>query len=581
MTGLMKSLCPFLRWWPMSTAQLRGDLLAGITVALVLIPQSMAYAQLAGLPSYYGLYAAFLPGIIAALWGSSKQLATGPVAVVSLLTASTLLPYATLGSEQFIALAIMLSLLVGLFQLGLGVLRLGVVVHFLSHPVILGFTNAAALIIGLSQLNNLLGVGRPRSDHFLHDILAVLMQLPDTHLPTLGIGVLAIVVMLYLKRHHPKLPGILVAVVVTTLLSYLLGFAAAGGKVVGQIPAGLPTLSLPELDLAMISSLLGNAMVIALVGFMEAISIAKAMAARTRERINPNQELIGQGLANIVGSFSQSYPVSGSFSRSAINLNAGARSGLSAVVTGLVVMFSLLFLTPLLYHLPNASLAAVIMMAVFGLINIPAIRHAWQANRHDGIAAVVTFLATLMFAPFLDHGIIAGAGLALILYLYRTMRPRVAILGRYPDGTLRDLKIHPDLPTDPRIIAVRFDGSLYFANVSYFEETILEAVARQNSAKFVLVVGDGINEIDASGEEVLEHLVRRLRDAGVTLVFSGLKRQVLEVLRKTGLYHYIGIECIYATEAMAVNAIYEWLKVEGADGALCPLRPPQLLPAQP
>ncbi len=572
---MLYRLLPFLSWLPFTRDQLRADLVAGITVALVLVPQSMAYAQLAGLPPYYGLYAAFLPGIVAALWGSSKQLATGPVAVVSLLTASALMPLAELRSEEFIALAILLALLVGVFQLALGMLRLGVIVNFLSHPVIVGFTNAAALIIGFSQLNKLFGVPRLPAESFLHEIAGVLSRLPESHLPTVAMGLGAIGIMVYLRRRHPKLPGVLVAVVVATLVSVVIGFADRGGDVVGAIPAGLPALSMPMLDLGMASTLVTSAVIIALVGFMEAISIAKAMAARTKDRIDPNQELIGQGLANIVGSFSQSYPVSGSFSRSAVNLDAGGRTGLSAVITGLAVLLTLLLLTPLLYHLPSAVLAAVIMMAVVGLINFKAIKHAWQANPHDGVAAVVTFFATLGFAPHLDKGILVGAGLAILLYLYRTMRPRVALLGRFEDGTLRDLEVHPDLPTDPRIIAVRFDGRLYFANVSYFEDAILTAVARQPTAKFVLVVGDGINELDASGEEVLHHLVRRLKDAGVTLVFSGLKRQVLEVMRRTNLYEAIGADAIHATEEMAIDAIYEWLEVDEADGVFCPLKRPQ------
>jgi len=569
---MLYRLLPFLNWFPFGREQIRADLLAGITVALVLVPQSMAYAQLAGLPAYYGLYAAFLPGIVAALWGSSKLLSTGPVAVVSLLTASALAPLATLGSDKFIALAILLAMMVGIFQLALGLLRLGAVVNFLSHPVIVGFTNAAALIIGLSQLNKLFGVPMPHTGAFLEDIGGVLTQIPEAHLGTVAMGVAAIAIMVYVRQRRPKLPGVLIAVVVTTLASYLTGFADRGGAVVGAIPAGLPSITLPRLDLGMVVALLTSAMIIALVGFMEAISIAKAIAARTRERIDPNQELIGQGLANIVGSLTQSYPVSGSFSRSAVNLDAGGRTGMSAVIAGLAVLVTLLVLTPLLYHLPNATLAAVIMMAVLGLINFKAIRHAWQANRHDGVAAVVTFVATLGFAPHLDKGILAGAGLAIVLYLYRTMHPRVAILGRFEDGTLRDLKVHPDLPTDPRIIAVRFDGRLYFANVSFFEDAMLAAVAQQPGAKFLLVVGDGINELDASGEEVLHHLVRRLKDAGVTLVFSGLKRQVLEVMYRTNLYEAIGAAAIHPTEEMAIDAIYEWLDVDEADGVFCPLK---------
>ncbi len=566
---------PFLRWFPVTGESLRADLIAGITVALVLIPQSMAYAQLAGLPAYYGLYAAFLPGIVAALWGSSKQLATGPVAVVSLLTASALVPLAKVGSPEFIGLAILLALMVGLVQLALGVFRLGVVVNFLSHPVIVGFTNAAAVIIGLSQLNKIFGVPMPRSEHFINDIWAVLQQLGNTHAPTLIMGVAAFAIMWGLKTYLPRIPGVLVAVTLTTIVSWGIGFELGGGKVVGEVPSGLPTLALPHIDLRMTMDLFASAVIISLVGFMEAISIAKAMAAKSKDPVDPNQELIGQGLANIVGSFSQAYPASGSFSRSAVNLNAGARTGMSSVFAGLVVLITLLLLTPALHHLPQSVLAAVIMMAVIGLINFKAMRHAWDASKHDGVAAVVTFVATLGFAPHLDNGILVGAGLAVALFLYRTMKPRVALLGRFPDGTLRDLRVHPTLPTDPRIIVMRFDGQLYFANVSYFEDTLLSAVANHPNARFVLVVGDGINQLDASGEEVLDHLVQRLAANGITIVLSGLKRQVLEVMHRTGLFERIGEENLLPTHEMALDGIYDRL----AEAENRPLRRPPPAPA--
>jgi SulP family sulfate permease len=685
---------PFLSWWPLRGETVRADLIAGITVALVLIPQSMAYAQLAGLPAYYGLYAAFLPGIIAAMWGSSAQLATGPVAVASLLTASALAPLAATGSEQFVALAILLAFLVGLIQLGLGIFKLGVVVNFLSHPVIVGFTNAAAIIIGLSQLNKLFGVSMGRSEHFINDIWGVLQQVGETHMPTLVMGVSAFAIMWGLKKYAPKLPGVLIAVAVTTVASFLIGFEhngkgsvdgimdaevrnlandhsfaelrigelssqlaaksaelkqyqkdqaasrqhqaalnyeiellrlelqnleeenrktarslrkfifeqvpasgeqparlylvgqvpqdersdgyrwrikkvsggelklVGGGEVVGSIPSGLPDIDLPKMNWETAMMLLSSALVISLVGFMEAVSIAKAMAAKTKQRIDPNQELLGQGLSNIVGSLSQSFPVSGSFSRSAVNLNAGAVTGMSNVFAGLIVLLTLLFLTPLLYHLPQAVLAAVIMMAVIGLVNFKAIAHAWHTHKHDGIAAIVTFVATLAFAPHLDNGILVGAGLAIVLYLYRTMKPRVAILGRHPDGTLRDVKVH-NLPVSENIIAMRYDGSLYFANVPYFEDTVLEAVADNPQAKHLLIVSDGINQLDASGDEVIHHLVERLRASGIRVVFSGLKKQVLDVMRHSGLLRYIGEENLFADEERALDSIYaEVLKVK-------------------
>ncbi|MFA6903112.1 MAG: SulP family inorganic anion transporter [Gallionellaceae bacterium] len=685
---------PFLKWFPLRAINVKADFLAGITVALILVPQSMAYAQLAGLPAYYGLYAAFLPGIIAAMWGSSAQLATGPVAVVSLLTASALAPLAASGSTQFIALAIMMAFMVGIIQLALGVFKLGVVVNFLSHPVIVGFTNAAAIIISLSQLNKVFGVSMGRSEHFIQDIWGVLQQVGETHIPTLLMGVSAFAIMWGLKKYLPRMPGVLIAVVITTVVSWSIGFEhnstgrvndimdpevktladnfsrteskidelnsrlsststevkqhqqqengnrqriaalnyeiellrlelrdaenenrnlarslrkfifeqvpasetqqarlyllgqvpqnetgdgyrwrikkvnkgelnlVGGGEVVGTIPAGLPRLDMPKFSWDMMVSLFTGALVISLVGFMEAISIAKAIAAKTKDRIDPNQELVGQGIANIVGSFSQAFPASGSFSRSAVNLNAGAKTGMSSVFAGVFVLITLLFLTPLLYHLPQAVLAAVIMMAVIGLINFRAILHAWHTHKHDGIASVVTFVATLAFAPHLDNGIMVGAGLAIILYLYRTMTPRVAILGRHPDGTLRDASVHK-LPVSEYIVAVRYDGSLYFANVSYFEDTILEAVAGSPNAKHLLIVAEGINQLDASGDEVIHHVVERLRSNGIRVVFSGLKNQVIGVMKHSGLLEYLGRENIFSDEDKALASIYaEVLEVD-------------------
>jgi len=580
--NLKYKLFPFLEWLPMlkDSNVLRADLIAGLTVALVLIPQSMAYAQLAGLPAYFGLYIAFMPVMVAALWGSSKQLATGPVAVVSIMSATALATVAggiALDNPdpdvvtRYITLAMLLTLLVGLFQFFLGFFKLGVIVNFLSHPVIVGFTNAAALVIGLSQLSKIFGVAMPgaASDHFLTvRIWGVLQQLGDTHMLTFIMGMGAFAVMFLMKKYTPKIPGVLVAVAATTIISYMIGYEERGGSVVGSIPEGLPEFAIPALNMADFWVLFPSAMIISLVGFMEAISIAKAMAAKTKDRIDPNQELIGQGLGNIVGSFFQSYPSSGSFSRSAVNLNAGALTGFSSVVTAMIVLITLLFLTPLLYHLPKAVLAAVIMMAVFGLINFSAVKHAWRANAHDGMASIATFICTLGFAPHLDKGILIGAGLALGLYLYRTMKPRVAMLGRYPDGTLRDLAVNPDLFRDEEIVVLRFDGSLYFANVSYFEDTILEAVSDNQNAKYILIVGDGINQLDASGEEVVHHLISRLRSNGITLVFSGLKKQILDVMRCTHLFETLGQENFFATEDMALEDIYRRLGKEGKDAIL-------------
>ena len=699
----MSRVFPFLTWIHelRDGKVLRADLIAGITVALVLVPQSMAYAQLAGLPAYYGLYAAFLPPMVAALFGSSRQLATGPVAVVSLLTAAALEPIAASGGPGYVAYAITLSLIVGLFQLMLGLLRLGVVVNFLSHPVILGFTNAAAIIIATSQLDKIFGVRAEKAAHHYETVWnTVVAATQYIHWPTFFIALGAFAIMIVLRRVNPRVPNVLIAVALTTTLSWfmrfehietvaleqmaseavqivvrdeialkqeipVLGKALAeaerkyrdtlarygtddsrtllaqhardtlrlkrerriktvradieeikknrfeyvpgtggapgqyylrghapdgavtdgrlwrirslegktlvlngGGNVVGVIPQGLPSLETPKLDLGVMLQLLSAAITIALLGFMEAISIAKTMATRTRQRLDANQELIGQGIGNIVGSFTQSYPTSGSFSRSAVNISAGAITGFSSAVTSVIVIVTLLWLTPLLYHLPQATLAAVIMVAVVGLINVKAVKHAWMANRQDGIVAIVSFTLTLAFAPHLDKGILVGAGLALVLYLYRTMQPRVAVLARHADGTLRDAEVF-SLKTCDEIAVVRFDGSLYFANTSYFEDKIQERIALRSELKFIIVVGDGINQVDATGEEMLAHLAERLHATGIEVLFTGLKKQVVDVFVRTGFYAKLGAGAFFRTEEQALD--YAWEKLGNQHEIDCPL----------
>ena len=712
-SGRLRRLLPFLNWiGELKDGKiLRADIIAGITVALVLVPQSMAYAQLAGLPAYYGLYAAFLPPMVAALLGSSRQLATGPVAVVSLLTAAALEPIAASGSPGYVAYAITLSLIVGLFQLGLGLLRLGVVVNFLSHPVIIGFTNAAAIIIATSQLDKIFGVRANKAEHHYETVWNTVAAVPtQIHWPTFFIAVGAFAIMIVLRRLNPRIPNVLIAVAITTTLSWLIQFEHletvtlsqignksvqevvrdeltlkreipeldkaivdaektyqeahkqfgtddsrtllaqhmfdtlrlkrerrsktvkadieeikktrfdhvpgpdgatgkfylhghvpegaesdgrlwrirsvdgeklvmnGGGNVVANVPKGLPSLALPKFDIGVILQLLSAGITISLIGFMEAISIAKAMATRTRQKLDANQELVGQGLANIVGSLSLSYPTSGSFSRSAVNIGAGAITGFSSVVTSVIVVVTLLWLTPLLYHLPQAALAAVIMMAVVGLINVSAVKHAWQANKQDGVVAVVSFVLTLAFAPHLDKGILLGAGLALIMYLYRTMQPRISVLARHADGTLRDAEMF-GLKACENIAVIRFDGSLYFANTSYFEDRVQERIAAKPDLKYVIVIGEGINQVDATGEEMLSHLAERLDKAGIQLLFTGLKKQVMDVFLRTGLYERLGPERFFRTEDQALDHVWKALgnnhEVDCPLNIVCPVMPPK------
>ena len=668
---------------------MRADLVAGVTVALVLVPQSMAYAQLAGLPVVYGLYSSFIPVIIASMWGSSSQLHTGPVAMLSLMSAAALIPLATPGSAAFIELSVMLALMVGVLRLALGVLSLGALVNLLSSPVIVGFTNAAALIIGLSQLSKVLGVPFPRTESYLADLWRVVRQIPDSHLLTLVFAFGAWLMIAGLRRYRPRLPGVLIAVAVATVISALVGFEqkvtvetervadpqilaslqsldeaqrrmaeittelaaiaqradalesdgglqavaraaevrsqipalefeqaarkrdvtrlqvdlhhvilhsvmqpdgalsfytdddasevpsadgrrwrlmgvkdgmvtlSAGGDVVGVIPEGLPGVEVPVVQWDLVWALLPAALVMALIGFMEATSISKAIATSTGERVDTNKELIGQGLANIAGSFFSSFTVSGSFSRSAVAARTGAKTGLFAIVSAFGVVLVLLFFTDYLYHLPQAVLAVIVMMAVFSLIRITPLVHAWKVDRVGALTGVTTFVATLVMAPAIANGILLGVVLTVLYFLIRTMRPRAEIVARKPDGTLGGIRANRLTPMSEHFVPVRFDGSLTFINVAYFEDIILEAHSDFPNAKVILVVGSGINDIDASGEEKICEVARRLRKVGVKLVFSGLKHQVRRLLERGGLTEHLGREAFYPDKETALRVLLE------------------------
>ena len=534
---ILKRFFPFKEWITdlRNPKNLQADIVAGVTVALVLVPQSMAYAQLAGLPPYYGLYASFLPVAIASIFGSSRQLATGPVAVVSLLTAAALEPIASSDPSGYVAYAIMLAFLVGLFQLCLGLLRLGVLVDFLSHPVVTGFTNAAAIIIATSQLSKLFGVSVVTQEHHYQTIMNVISEaLVNTHTPTLLMGILAIFIILFVKKLSNKYPAVLISVVITTAISWYINFESRfGGKVIGVVPDGLPSMQMPQVDFSQLVNLGTVAIAISLIGFMEAISIAKAMATQTKQRLDADQELIGQGLSNLASSFFQGYPVSGSFSRSAVNISAGAVTGFSSVVTGLVVGITLLFLTPLLYHLPQATLAAVIITAVINLIKFNPIKYAWKVQKHDAIISVITFLVTLLLAPELEMGIIVGIILSLGSYCYRSMRPRVICLSKNKQGVFRNSDAN-NIPKCCSISVMRFDGPLIFTNAGHFENEVIERVATKPELRYFIIDAIAINEIDASGQDMLNSLSSRLYDQNIKLYFARVHKPIIKIFTDTG-----------------------------------------------
>ena len=568
---LFANVTPFMGWIRelKSPAVRRADITAGVTVALVLVPQSMAYAQLAGLPPYYGLYASFLPVAIAAIFGSSRQLSTGPVAVVSLLTASALGPLAVNNPDAYLGYAVSLALLVGLVQLLLGVIRLGFMIAFLSHPVVLGFTNAAAIIIATAQLGKLFGVEAEATElHYEAVWQTIMMAVESPHWPTIGIAMLALVLIVAIKRYYAKLPNVLIAVTVTTMVSWIVGFEKIGGQVVGDIPRGLPSFERPHLDFATISQLFGVAITIALIGFMEAISIAKAMAVQTRQRLDVNQELIGQGLGNITASCFQGYVVSGSFSRSAVNFEARAVTGFSSVVTGATIGLTLLLLTPLLYHLPQATLAIIIVMAVAGLIDIKPFLHAWKAQQHDGIVALTTFVLTLAFAPHLETGILVGVLLSLGLYIYRTMSPHIYTLGRDEDGSFRDAG-KDTLKPCPKIAILRFEGSLFFANTTYFENRVLERVAAMPELKFIIVDAGAIYEIDATGEAMLRTLSERLDNLNISFLFARVQGKVMAALRRTHFFNPEMEHRFFRSREEALS--YAWTRLRTEDESECPM----------
>jgi len=547
---------PFLAWTGelKNPAVLKADILAGITVAMVLIPQAMAYAQLAGLPPHYGLYASFMVPIVAAIFGSSKQLQNGPVAVISLMTAAALAPLG-LNTEQTIMYAALLALIAGGIQLILGFLRLGIMVDFLSHSVVLGFTNAAALVIASMQLGKIFGINVD-TGHYLHDTLWNLaVAIPEkTHLTTLLMGILAIILLILFKRFTPKLPGILLTVLITTVVSWLTGYAGKGGAIVGEVPAGLPSFAWPEYDPTHIKELMLPAGMIAFLSFVEAFSVAKAVASKTRQRLSADQEMVGKGLANVVAGVMQGYPVSGSFSRTAIAFDAGAKTGFAAVVSGLIVGVTLLFLTPLMYHLPIATLAAVIIIAVASLIQIAPLVHSWKVNRHDSLVAFVVFNTTIYFAPHLEKGVYIGIAISLAFYIYRTMRPHFAEVSMHEDGTFRDARVF-GMETSDTLALFRYDGDLYFVNAGYLEKRLVNAVADKPELKVAILDIEAVDQIDTTGEEMLTHISEWFKEAGIEFYITRPKFKVSDVLKRTGLYDKIGDDHIFNKRQDALASI--------------------------
>ncbi len=551
----MRRFFPFLKWLPNYKKQyIPKDLVAGLTVAIILIPQGMAYAMIAGLPPVYGLYASLLPILIYAFLGTSRQLAVGPAAMDSLLVAAGLGALAITGLENYIAMAIFLCFIVGAIQLLLGLFRMGFLVNFLSKPVISGFTSAAALIIMFSQLKHLLGTDIEKSNQFHQLILNAFAKISETNIYDFAIGASGIVIIILLKKWNKKIPGILIVVLLATLGVYFFGLDAQGVKIVGNVPIGLPSFGIPSFNLQHASQLLPIALTLALVGYLETISIGKAMEEKNdADTINPNQELVALGTANMVGSFFQSFSVAASFSRSAINDAAGAKTPVASVLSVIMVVITLLFLTPLFYYMPNAVLASIIMVSVFGLIDVDYPKRLWKHRKDEFIILNITFLASLFIG--ITEGVLIGVLFSLLLMVYRTSKPHFAVLGNIKNSDYyKNIdRFGDEVETRDDLLIVRFDAQLYFGNSAYFKAQLFTHLDSMGSTvKGVILNAEAINYIDSSAAKMLINVIREIHSRDIQFYVAGAIGPTRDIIFRSGIIDELHKENLFVKTKEAV-----------------------------
>ncbi len=564
----VRRLLPCLSWLGAYNRGAAGqDALAAVIVTLMLIPQSLAYAMLAGLPPVTGLYASILPLLAYTLFGTSSALAVGPVAVVSLMTAAALSPLFTPGSAEYVAAALLLALLSGAVLVLMAVLRLGFIANFLSHPVISGFISASGILIALGQLRHILGVNGG-GGNALETLLSLMQGAPQTHWPTLAIGI-ASLVLLYLARNflkgwlcrlglretlagHVSRMGPVATLLLAVLVVTVFDLSAAGVVVVGTVPSGLPPLTAPTFDAGLALQLLPAALLISLVGFVESVSVGQTLAARRRERIEPNQELVGLGSANIAAAFSGGFPVTGGFARSVVNHDAGARTPMAGAFTAAGIALTVLLFTPLFGNLPQAVLAATIIVAVLSLVDLGALRRTWRYSRSDALAMAVTMLGVLLVG--VEAGILMGVGLSLFLFLKRTSEPHVAVVGQLPGSQhFRNVDRY-QVVESPTVLSMRVDESLYFPNARFLEDKVAELVGRHPGIKHLVLMCPAVNLIDASALESLETIAERLRAAGIQLHLSEVKGPVMDQLRRSRFLEHFGGQ-VFVSQYEALQAL--------------------------
>jgi SulP family sulfate permease len=550
--AVWRKVFPFLRWWNfIGLDTLRADVAAGMTGAIIVLPQGVAFAMIAGLPPEYGLYTAIATPIVAALFGSSMHLISGPTTAISIVIFASVSPFAEPGSAEFIQLTLTLTFMAGIFQLAFGLARMGALVNFVSHSVIVGFTAGASILIAASQLRHVLGVNVPRAESFLTNLMNTLGTIGYTNFCALSVGMVTLVCAALLKIYRPRWPGLLIAMIIGSFANLLLKGESHGVRLVGGLPRHLPPLSAPDFSIRAVGELAPDALAIALLGLIEALSIARSISTLSRQQIDGNQEFIGQGLSNIVGSFFSSYAGSGSFTRSGINFLAGAMTPLSAVFSSLFLALILLLVAPLGAYLPIPSMGGIILLVSYNLIDFHHIKKIFKTSKQEIAVVLVTFFATLFLE--LQFAIFAGILLSLVLYLNRTAHPRIANLAPDPDASGQRLCVTQAECAQFKI--VRIDGSLFFGAVQHVADFLQEIDKKTIHKRHVLIIASGINFIDVAGAEMLANESRRRRRLLGGLYLCGLKEPVREILERGGYIDVIGKEHIFALESEAIAHI--------------------------
>jgi SulP family sulfate permease len=560
-----KTIFPFLSWVPIVTKEtIRADIMAGITGAVIVLPQGVAFALIAGLPPQYGLYTAMITPIIAALFGSSRHLISGPTTAISIVVFSAVSQYATPGSPEFVKLALTITFLAGVYQLAFGLARLGVLVNFVSHTVVIGFTAGAAILIATTQMKNITGVSVAKGESFLHTWAALWNGIGDTNLYILMVALITLGVAVASKVLFPKIPNLLIALIVGSIVAFFLGSQEHGIKLVGKIPAQLPPFSTPDFSLASLRLLAPQGFAVALLGLIEAVSISRSVASKSHQRIDGNQEFIGQGLSNIVGSFFSSYAGSGSFTRSGINYAAGAKTPMSAIFAAVFLMLIILLIAPLTAYLPVAAMGGVILVVAYNLIDFSQIKHVFTSSNTETAILLTTFFATLFLE--LEFAIYMGVLLSLVLFLARTSTPEIVTLApdidrRYGKKILTDVTVKP-LRECPDLKILRIDMSIYFGSLNHIQKRIA-SVSSKEGVHHILIIGSGINFIDLSGMEMLHEEALRLEEEGGGLYFAGIKPAVYQSIGKAHLVCEIGNNHFFDDKTDAIKTLHRLMRVQG------------------